>query len=100
MTNAISALTANPITTDSESQIAALEKQYKKLTPQAKGMVNNYAALQNARAQLDALKSGAAVPAAPAAPAAPATPAAPAGQDSPAQGTQAGQSNEAQAPTA
>ena len=98
MTNAISALTANPITTDSESQIAALEKQYKKLTPQAKGMVNNYAALQNARAQLDALKSGAAVPAAPAAPAAPATPAAPTGQETPA--APAGQGNGEQAPTA
>ena len=98
MTNAISALTANPITTDSESQIAALEKQYKKLTPQAKGMVNNYAALQNARAQLDALKSGAAVPAAPAAPVAPATPAAPTGQETPA--APAGQGTGEQAPTA
>ncbi len=60
--NDVNTLVASPITLDSEASIAALEKRWKKLTPEAQAMVTNYASLTDARAQLDALKVAAGIP--------------------------------------
>jgi hypothetical protein len=59
----IASLVASPITAASESTITALEKRYSKMTPQGKALVTNYSDLQNARAQLNAIKAGTAAPA-------------------------------------
>ncbi|MDD6351575.1 MAG: peptidoglycan binding domain-containing protein [Lachnospiraceae bacterium] len=59
----IANLVASPITAASESTIAALEKRYSKMAPQGKALVTNYSDLQNARAQLNAIKAGTAAPA-------------------------------------
>ncbi|MDD6667905.1 MAG: peptidoglycan binding domain-containing protein [Lachnospiraceae bacterium] len=53
----IANLASTPITAASESTIAALEKRYSKMAPQAKALVTNYSVLQDARAKLDAIKA-------------------------------------------